>query len=66
MLSLPPLPEEDETVPRPEGAGAAEGGLVARAAGLSGAGFLPPLAGPLPGFFEAFTAPRPSKSEQPP
>jgi hypothetical protein len=58
MLSLPPLPEEDETAPRPEDAGAAEGGVVARAAGFGGAGFLPPLAGPLPGFFEAFTASR--------
>jgi len=63
MLSLPPLPEEDETAPRPEDAGAVEGGVVARAAGF-GAGFLPPLADPLPGFFEAFTASRPSKSEQ--
>jgi hypothetical protein len=55
---LPPLPEEDETAPRPEDAGAVEGGAVARAAGLGGAGFLPPLAGPLPGFFDAFTATR--------
>jgi len=67
MPCLPPLPDDDETAPRPEDAGAFEGCLVvARAAGLGGAAFLPPLAGPLPGFFEAFTASRRWKSEQPP